>query len=314
MTPISRDAKLGDARFLFGAPTDRNVKACNTVALEGGAMAHTAIPNPKTTPRRNARQVWDRFGWPLSREITLLIIGLFAYRTVRLVVKDEIDQAFLNTQRVVDWERALGIFNEVELQASILTNDAIVWGLNRYYFLAHFLGTTIWVCWMFIRYPEHYGRTRRVLLGTTFGALVIHIVFPLAPPRWFPDMGFVDTLQTYGPKIYDSETIANTANQIAAMPSLHVGWALIGAWGLIKAGTSSWRWIAALHPAIMTAAVVLTGNHWWLDVFGAVALVALVIAIDAPIQQRLERRHHRKAGDDRGDGDSATDDETVLLG
>ena len=125
MTPISRDAKLSDDRFLFGAPTDRNVKACNTVALEGGAMAHTAIPNPKTTPRRTAREVWDRFGWPLSREITLLIIGLFAYRTVRLVVKDEIDQAFLNTQRVVDWERALGIFNEVELQASILTNDAI---------------------------------------------------------------------------------------------------------------------------------------------------------------------------------------------
>lgn len=277
-------------------------------------MAQTAIPNPETTTRRSARQVWNRFGWPLSREITHLIIGLFAYRTVRLFVKDEIDQAFVNTQRVVDWERTLGIFNEVDLQASILSNDAIIWGLNRYYFFAHFLGTTIWVCWMFIRHQEHYGRIRRVLFGTTFGALAIHIIFPLAPPRWFPDMGFVDTLQTYGPKIYDSETIANTANQIAAMPSLHVGWALIGAWGLIKASTSSWRWISALHPATMTAAVVLTGNHWWLDVFGAVALVALVIAVDAPIQRWLERRHDRKAGADQGDAAEAADDETVLVG
>ena len=115
-------------------------------------------------------------------------------------------------------------------------------------------------------------------------------------------------------RVRNSETIANTANQIAAMPSLHVGWALIGAWGLIKASTSSWRWISALHPATMTAAVVLTGNHWWLDVFGAVALVALVIAVDAPIQRWLERRHARKVGADRGDGAGATADETVLVG
>jgi hypothetical protein len=134
-----------------------------------------------------------------------------------------------------------------------------------------------------------------VLFGTTFSALVIHVAFPLAPPRWFPDMGFVDTLQEHGPKIYDAEAISNTANQIAAMPSLHVGWALIGAWAIIKASTSRWRWIAALHPAGMTAAVVLTANHWWLDAIIAALLVALVWAADAPIQRRLERRKERSA-------------------
>ena len=272
-------------------------------------MAQTAIPNPKTTPRSGARL----FGWPLVLEISLLVVGLFAYRTVRIFVKDETAQAFVNTERVIDLERTLGIFNEVDLQATVLSNDAVIWGLNRYYFFAHFLGTFIWVCWMFVRHQEHYGRVRRVLFGTTFAALAIHVLFPLAPPRWFPDMGFVDTLQTYGPKIYDSETITNTANQIAAMPSLHVGWALIGAWGLIKASRSSWRWISALHPAAMTAAVVLTGNHWWLDVFGAIALVAIVIALDAPIQRWLERRAERRHGR-TPDATDPIDDDHVLVG
>ncbi|MEM9517812.1 MAG: phosphatase PAP2 family protein [Actinomycetota bacterium] len=205
-------------------------------------------------------------------------------------MKDEIEVAYENSRRVIDFEQALGIFNEVDLQANILTSDATIWLLNRYYFYAHFLGTAIWVVWMYVRHYDHYGRVRRVLVGTTFSALAIHVAFPLAPPRWFPDMGFVDTLQTYGPKIYDAEAIANTANQIAAMPSLHVGWALIGAWAIVKASTNRWRWIAAIHPAIMTAAVVLTANHWWLDAIIAAVLVSAIAAADAPVQRWLERR------------------------
>ncbi len=251
-------------------------------------MTQTAMPEQT---QRSAPQSWlSRLGWPLSREFALLIGGLAAYRFARLIAKDEFEQAFANSRRVVNWEQAIGIFNEVDLQANILTSDASIWLLNRYYFFAHFLGTFIWVVWLFTRHYECYGRVRRVLFGTTFGALIVHMMFPLAPPRWFPDLGFVDTLQTYGPKIYDSETITNTANQIAAMPSLHVGWALIGAWGIIKASESKWRWIAAAHPAVMTLAVVLTANHWWLDAAGAALLVGAIIAIDAPIQRWLENR------------------------
>lgn len=253
-------------------------------------MTQTVMVNPGTDEGEQRRHDLRRFVWPLGRELTLLIAGLMAYRLARLFVKDEIDQAFRNSQRVIDWERALGIFNEVDVQALVLDNDALIWALNRYYFFAHFVGTFLWVCWMFVMHPDHYGRIRRVLLGTTLGALVIHVVFPLAPPRWFHDMGFVDTLQTYGPRIYDSGAITETANQIAAMPSLHVGWALIGAWGLIKASQNRWRWAVALHPAVMTAAVVLTANHWWLDAVVAAVLVVAVILLDTPIQRRLERR------------------------
>lgn len=259
-------------------------------------MTQTAVPNsehPSSNPTNPTNRSWSRYGWLLGREFLLLIGGLAAYRAVRLLVKDEIDVAFANSERVINFQQTLGILNEMHLQELIVSSDASIWLLNRYYFFAHFLGTAIWVVWMYTRHYEHYGRVRRVLFGTTFSALVIHVAFPLAPPRWFPDMGFVDTLQEHGPKIYDAEAISNTANQIAAMPSLHVGWALIGAWAIIKASTSQWRWIAALHPAGMTAAVVLTANHWWLDAIIAALLVAVVWAADAPIQRWLERRKER---------------------
>lgn len=250
----------------------------------------TEYSHNRTAPDCNR----SRYGWLLGREITILISGFMLYRVVRLVVKDEIDRAFVNSRSVVDWERALGIFNEVNLQSTILGNEQIVWGLNRYYFLAHFVGSIAFLAWLYVRHFEYYGRVRRVMFGTTFTALAVHVIFPLAPPRWFPDMGFVDTLQTYGPRIYDSEAIANTANQIAAMPSLHVAWALIGAWAIIRASPSRWRWVAIAHPLIMTAAVVLTANHWWLDAFAAAALVVLVVGIDLPIQRWLELRKSRR--------------------
>ncbi|MEM8708037.1 MAG: phosphatase PAP2 family protein, partial [Actinomycetota bacterium] len=85
------------------------------------------------------------------------------------------------------------------------------------------------------------------------------------------------------------------------------------AWGIIKASTSRWRWIAALHPAGMTAAVVLTANHWWLDAIIAAILVAVVWAADAPIQRWLENRKARRDGVTI-DLDAESADEPVLAG
>ncbi len=240
----------------------------------------------------------SRWGWPLAREITIIVVGLVLYRLVRLVAMDEIDTALLNSQRIVDWEQALGIFNEVGLQSLVLGNDALIWILNRYYFLGHFLGMAMLLTWLYIAQYDYYGRVRRVLITSTVAALVIHVSFPLAPPRWFPQHGFIDTLQLYGPKIYDSETIANTANQIAAMPSLHVGWALIAGWAITTSTRSRWRWLGYGHPIAMTLAVVITANHWWLDVIGAVVLVYAAILFDRPLQRMLERRKQRRSADE----------------
>jgi len=239
-----------------------------------------------------------RVGLIATREVMLIAAGFIAYRTVRFWVRDQAATAFGNAHRVIGWERALGIFTEVDLQSTVLANHAMIMTLNRYYFVAHFLGTAMLLTWLFVRHRHIYGRVRRVLFAVTLGGLALHVMFPLAPPRWFPEIGFVDTLQTFGPRVYDSETVSSTANQIAAMPSLHVAWAIIAAWAIISALHSRWRWVAVAHPTVMVFAVVVTANHWWLDAAVASLLVVTASWADRPLQRWLEARSLRKFGYD----------------
>ena len=141
-------------------------------------MTLTAIESQTSTQANNETRVGEtrapsRWGWPLAREITIIAVGLLLYRLVRLLAMGEIDTALLNSQRIVDWERALGIFNEVGLQSLVLGNDAIVWMLNRYYFLGHFLGMAMLLTWLYVAHYDYYGRVRRVLI-TLHGGRVDH--------------------------------------------------------------------------------------------------------------------------------------------
>jgi hypothetical protein len=95
------------------------------------------------------------------------------------------------------------------------------------------------------------------------------------------DAGFVDTLQQYGPRIYSTDTTQSIANQFAAMPSLHFGWAVMVAGALISIKGTRRSLLALLHPGITLMAIVATANHYWID--AAVAMV-LVIAAAAVIR------------------------------
>ncbi len=253
-------------------------------------MTQATLEQPRSRPANRRGHV----GLLASREIALIAAGLVAYRMVRYWVKDQVSEAFGNAHRVIGWEKALGIFNEVDFQSTILGNHTIILALNRYYFIAHFLGMALLLTWLFTRHRHLYGRVRRVLFAVTIGGLAIHVAFPLAPPRWFPEFGFVDTLQTYGPRVYDSEAVASTANQIAAMPSLHVAWALIVAWAVIATLHTRWKWIAVAHPLLMALTVVVTANHWWLDAAVASLLVVTASQADRPLQKLLAARALRR--------------------
>ena len=158
--------------------------------------------------------------------------------------------------------------------------------LNRYYVTVHFPLTVAFLLWVFFRHHDAYRRIRNTFVSVTVAALAIHVAFPLAPPRMLPDAGFVDTLQRYGPRIYSTDTSESIANQFAAMPSLHFGWAFIvaGAYVSIRRTRRS-LWVM-LHPAITLLAIVATANHYWLD--AAVAGV-LVVAAAALLSARRER-------------------------
>lgn len=223
---------------------------------------------------------WNsRVGYRLGIEIALMGSLLVLYRVVRLVSNDQLNAALRNARRVVSIEQVFGMFTEANLQQLALTNRWLIWLLNHYYFAMHFSVTLVVLAALYLWRPDGYRRTRLVMIGTTAGGLVLHLLFPLAPPRMLPGHGFVDTLAKFGPQIYDSEELASAANQIAAMPSLHVGWSLIVCWALVVSLRTRWRWLAVAHPALTILAVVLTANHYWLDGLVAAALVTVCVNV-----------------------------------
>jgi hypothetical protein len=173
-----------------------------------------------------------------------------------------------------DLERTVGVFTEKTLQRWAIDVPGVVEFLNRYYVWVHFPATITFLVWVFAVRRHAYATIRSWFAAVTVAGLVIHVLFPLAPPRMTP--GFVDTLDAFGPDIYTDDTSRSVANQFAAMPSLHFGWALIVAIGLGRLTRRGRRtWMA--HPVITLLAIVVTGNHYWID--AAVAGVLVVAAV-----------------------------------
>ena len=198
------------------------------------------------------------------------------YRHVRHLARDQADQAFANARRVVEIERRLHMFTEQAVQQAFMHHDAPMWLLNHYYARVHFPLTIIFLVWLVIRHRGAYRTVRTWLIAVTLAALMLHVAFPLAPPRMLSSLGFVDTLRESGLRIYSTNPNDSAANQFAAMPSLHFGWAVIVAAGFVAVRRTSTSLLAFLHPVITLIAIVATANHYWID-----AGVALVLVIGA---------------------------------
>ncbi|MFJ2768617.1 phosphatase PAP2 family protein [Streptomyces sp. NPDC087300] len=217
---------------------------------------------------------------PLVREL-LLVVGLFlVYKFGRQLANGHTGEAFHNAHRVWDAERTLRLPGEGAVQNALMSSDTLIHVANTYYATVHFPATLLFLVWLYLRRPRHYVWTRRVLAALTAAALVLHLGFPLAPPRMLDAAHLVDTAQVYGPSVYASEPTTDTmANQFAAMPSLHFGWALMLAVGMIVATSSRWRWLWLLHPLLTLLVVVGTANHYWLDALVASVLLGIALAV-----------------------------------
>ena len=117
-------------------------------------------------------------------------------------------------------------------------------------------------------------RIRWTLALSIAGCLAIQTI-PVAPPRFLPELGFVDAGLMYHLSVYGAGG-SGISNSFAAMPSLHVGWAVLVGVAAVAVSTSRWRWVVLAHPVLTVIAVVATANHWWLD--GVVASMVLAVA------------------------------------
>jgi hypothetical protein len=238
------------------------------------------------------RRWWhSRFGGSLLRELALVVALLLVYKYARFLGRDHVGVALDNARDVIGIERSLGVFSEARLQDLVLNDTALVRFLNAYYLIAHVAVTAAAFVWLYVRHPSTYRRFRDVMIVITLLGMTLHLLLPLAPPRMFPNLGFVDTAKMLGPASYGAGSpYKGFANQFAAMPSLHFGWALVIAWAVLLATKSRWRYLVLAHPVITLAAIVLTANHYWLDAVAATVLFAFALGVDWLLERRRRRR------------------------
>jgi len=209
-------------------------------------------------------------------ELALVAVLFLAYKLGRALIQGHVATAFANAGRVWDLERALRLPDEATLQSVLLPHESLVHLADSYYAYVHFPATAAFLLFMYLRRPAHYRWARRAIAGLTAAALVVHVLLPLAPPRMLSGVGIVDTGKLIGPSVYGNASTDTITNQYAAMPSLHVGWALAVAVTLIAVSSGSWRWAWLLYPLTTLAVVVVTGNHYWLDAIVATMLLGAV--------------------------------------
>lgn len=175
-------------------------------------------------------------------------------------------------------ERDIHLPNEIALQHLFLSHPAIIKVFNVYYATMHFPGLIIFLIWLWARHREHYPPVRNVVAMLTAACLLIQLI-PVAPPRMFPDLGFVDTALRYGQSVYGAVG-SGFADQLSAMPSVHVGWAVLVAVYVVKISPSPWRWLVLVHTTLTILIVTVTANHWWLDGVVAVLLLGMAMVVE----------------------------------
>ena len=237
---------------------------------------------------------WARTVTALSREAAL-VLGLYAFwNFLGTLQLRHIDGAMAHGRTVWDVERAMGLPSESWLQQRFLGHEAIIRFFDQYYALVHVPALMAFLVWLFLRHREAYPGWRTSLALLTGVCFVIQLT-PVAPPRFYPELGFVDTAHAHGESVYGALGTPGPS-QLGAMPSVHVAWAVLIAWAAFAVTRSPWRWLAVCHGVMTVLVVVVTANHWWLDGIVALAILAAIraAAVSAPPPARARRGRARR--------------------
>jgi hypothetical protein len=228
-----------------------------------------------------------RYRW--WSEIVVVVFFAVAYEATRALAPADPERAMSNAHRVLTLERALGITPEGALNRWLVAWGWLSTAASYYYLTLHFAITFVALGLLYRGRPQLYARARSSLVLASCVALLAYWFLPVAPPR-FAEPGMVDVVVRHHAFGMGSQRgHGSLADVYAAMPSLHVGWALWVALVAHRAWQTQWRHLGWLYPVLTTLVVFATGNHYLLD---AVAGGALVLAADLLVG-RLTR--HRPA-------------------
>jgi membrane-associated phospholipid phosphatase len=214
-------------------------------------------------------------------QIAVFLIAYYGYRIVRGAVDGKAALSFDHGRDIIAIEQATGTFFEPALQDWATANQWINDFASYMYVNSHFTVTISALVFIYLFHNSHYYFVRNMFVVAMAIALVGYVAYPTAPPRFFPEWGFTDSVARFTG--IPSESVAANAlfNPFAAVPSMHVAFALILGWPLAKlVRFRPLKVFWFLYPLLVTFVVIATGNHYWLDALlgaltaGAAALVA----------------------------------------
>jgi PAP2 superfamily len=220
------------------------------------------------------------------RELLLFIAFLLFQRWSRKIAIGDKDTAFENALWVVDLEKAWNIYYEVPIQQYFIQNELLMQFLNHAYMKMHIPITIIFFVWLFQKRKKHYLFVRNGFLVANIVTLFFYISFPCAPPRMFPELGFVDSLlEISNINLYEGWK-SKVFNQYAAVPSMHAGNALLIGIVIYLLHEQKWiRILGIIYPVFVTFLIVVTGNHFFVDAI----LGWIIVLFPYPIMWGLEK-------------------------
>jgi hypothetical protein len=197
--------------------------------------------------------------------------------------------ALSHAEGMLRLERSLGIDPELSLDRWLAGHHTLALVVSDYYDNAHFIVTLGLLGWLWWRRADLYRPLRNVLVAVNVIAFAVFWLYPVAPPRMLAQDGFSDIVaSSHAFGSWHTGTLASAANQLAAMPSLHMAWA---AWCTVVVWRLSrrvWlRGLAVLYPCMTAFAVLATGNHYVLDVLAGLATLGVAMLIEVIILRKI---------------------------
>ena len=210
---------------------------------------------------------WLPRGWPdLFRQLLLYVLADTVYEVSRGLADGRANIAFANGERVIDTERTLGLFFEPGLQGLLHNFDWLIDFANTIYLNSQFTVALGFLIWMYLFRNDYYYFFRNMLFVSMGLALVGYIGFPTAPPRMYPEYGFIDTVNAQSSVNHDSAVAKLFINPFAAVPSMHCAVALmIGSTGFMVCKNWFARAFWAGWPLLVAWVTIVTANHYWVD-------------------------------------------------
>jgi membrane-associated phospholipid phosphatase len=226
------------------------------------------------------RRVLPR-GWAdLGRQLAIWFGFLAAYQAARGIADRNPPQAFQNGLHVIGIERHAHALIELTLQRVVDGSHLLAMLASWTYWNSEFTVVGLTLLWVYLRRNEAFVRFRNTILLANVLGLLGYVLLPTAPPRMFPDLGFVDTLADFGSLNHGSGLVEVVSNPYAAMPSLHAADALIvGIVMFTVCRTKLLKPLWLIWPVWVWVSVMATGNHFWLDVVGGILVGAIAFGV-----------------------------------